>query len=204
MNLLHKIKKYLTIEVVVLILILGFCVYVYFKYDSDSGAYGREYDEGGNVESEFEYLLREAVISAHNSPGDLPNFIGKKPKKGKKKWTTEEECRKIFEGIFGRKFPSCRPLFLRNPATGQNLELDGYCAELHLAFEYDGGQHAKYIPHFHRHGPTEFVYQVAKDDYKTKKCIAEGIDLVRIPHYIHRENLKEFIIRRLNEIGRMP
>lgn len=51
----------------------------------------------------------------------------------------EEVVRLFFERIFGKLFPKCRPEFLNNlsPSVGQ-LEYDGYCAELGIAYEYDG------------------------------------------------------------------
>lgn len=218
MSFFHKIRKYVTIEVVVLIAIFALCIYVYVKYDvSRSQPPGQSIDST-NAEITFDDMLVAAVRNAKQyaaySPlkalhPQRPQSSGRPQSsqdhpRGKPQWKMEELCRDIFEKLFDRKFPSARPLFLRNPTTGQNLELDGYCPELNLAFEYDGGQHAKYIPHFHKHGPTEFMYQVTKDDYKTKKCAAEGIDLIRIPHYIHKEKLHEYITRQLKKIGRMP
>ena len=38
---------------------------------------------------------------------------------------------------------------LKNPETNGYLELDGYCSELNLAFEYNGPQHYKIVPEFH-------------------------------------------------------
>jgi hypothetical protein len=50
---------------------------------------------------------------------------------------TEKLCRKYLEKETGCKFPKTRPICLRK------LELDGYCKELNLAFEYNGIQHYK-------------------------------------------------------------
>ncbi len=172
------LKKYcVTIEFIGIVIIIAICVYAYFKYDKKK-----------KINVSFDFLNDD------------------KPKKKKRKktvWKTQEKCRSIFQKLYGKKFLSVRPSFLKNPTTGQNLELDGYCKSLNLAFEYDGEQHSKYNPHFHKGGPNEFIYQVAKDDYKTKKCKLEGVDLIRIPHYIHPENLEEYIIRELKKINRL-
>jgi len=82
--------------------------------------------------------------SNHTTSVFFDNFKNKKYRCNqcsKDVYKDEKECRVIFEKITGCKFPSKRPNFLKNPKTGFNLELDGYCEELKLAFEYDGEQH---------------------------------------------------------------
>lgn len=116
---------------------------------------------------------------------------------------SEEKCRRVFEKLFGQRFPSVRPQFLKNPVTNKCLELDGFCPSIPtplgrgLAFEYDGIQHARYRPHFHRHGPAEFVYQQKRDTWKDLKCQSEGIVLIRIPHFIPPEAFAAYIKREL-------
>jgi very-short-patch-repair endonuclease len=75
-----------------------------------------------------------------------------------------------------------RPDFLKYN-KGRNLELDLYCVELNLAFEYDGRQHRTYIPHFHK-TEQEFEELQKRDIWKDKMCEEQGIKLIRIPDKI--------------------
>lgn len=119
----------------------------------------------------------------------------------------EERCRTIFEEIFGREFRSIRPDWLKNPITKRNLELDGFCESIKtpigrgLAFEYDGEQHSRYIPgsHFHRKGPMEFVYQAKKDSWKDMTCKNRGVLLIRIPSFVHFDDLERYIKQELRK-----
>lgn len=131
--------------------------------------------------------------------------LRRKAKKPRKKRVNkhEEECRRIFERIFSKRFKSTRPNWLKNPATKKNLELDGYNPTVvtpmgeGLAFEYDGAQHSRYVPHFHQNGPVEFEYQVAKDSWKDQKCKERGVMLIRIPHFVVMSDLERYIRRAL-------
>ena len=53
----------------------------------------------------------------------------------------ERSCKKIFELLFQEKFNKSRPKWLKDKRTKRNLELDGYCRKLKIAFEYQGQQH---------------------------------------------------------------
>jgi hypothetical protein len=131
----------------------------------------------------------------HRRPGYQGRGMGK----------NEERCREIFETLFGVPFPSVRPAFLKNPATGKPLELDGFNADIEtplgngLAFEYDGIQHAAFNPHFHRGDENEFKYQFLKDELKDKLCRQNGIVLIRIPHHVPYVDLDRYIKSRCEE-----
>ena len=117
---------------------------------------------------------------------------------------SENKVRKIFETIFNKEFKSIRPSFLRNPVTGRNLELDGYCEELNLAFEYDGRMHFEDRSSIEmtksqktRHSSLSEIQ--ARDRLKNTLCSKAGIVLVRIPYW-ENNNLEEFILNKIKEI----
>lgn len=121
--------------------------------------------------------------------------------KGKAKGKYEEECRRILESMFNVPFPSIRPDWLKNPETKRNLELDCYNADLRLALEYDGRQHAEYVPHFHKNKQA-FRDQVTRDIMKEGMCRKLGITLIRVPHYVKFEDLYPYISSELRKRSR--
>ena len=78
----------------------------------------------------------------------------------------ELECRRVLEKYLKKPFQKSRPDFLCNPVTGGkfNLELDCFNDSLKLAVEYNGAQHYKYIPFFHKNKEA-FLNQKYRDEY---------------------------------------
>ena len=110
----------------------------------------------------------------------------------------ENKCRKVLEDRFDRSFPTTRPDFLKNPKTNRNLELDGYCEELKLAFEYDGEFHYKEKPwQGVRHSLLD---RQQLDRLKDDLCKNNGIILIRIPYW-ENSNLESYIKEQLIDIG---
>jgi hypothetical protein len=99
---------------------------------------------------------------------------------------SEAYVRQLFAIAFGRPFVKVRPKFL------EGLELDGYCEELKMAFEYDGEQHFKFPNWFHK---TQEAFQKlqADDAKKTLLCEQHGIRLHRVPYWVKFEALPEFV-----------
>jgi len=108
---------------------------------------------------------------------------------------SENKCRSIIENIYKQPFPSIRPDFLRNPVTGKNLELDMYNENMKLAFEYNGVQHYKYTPFFHRNY-NDFLKQKLYDKYKKSVCKRLGITLITIPYTVKYKDLNKWITLR--------
>jgi hypothetical protein len=112
----------------------------------------------------------------------------------------EEICRTYFETIFCKPFVSIRPNWLKY--SKYNLQLDGYCGELNIAFEHNGTRHNKLHSYFHA-DKSNLDKQIARDNFKIQKCKELGIRLIIVPE-IFREiklaDLKEFII---NECEKM-
>ena len=106
------------------------------------------------------------------------------PKCAATTWRRESEVRSIFEAIFfPAVFQSCFPHFL------DGLQLDGYCPELCLAFEYQGQQHYDPNNFFHSRDPTSFRKQQERDAAKAKRCQDVGVRLVIVPYFVRDKRI---------------
>lgn len=112
----------------------------------------------------------------------------------------EEECRAIFQKTFRASFPPVRPDFLKSPKTGRNLEIDIYNDDLKIACEYNGPQHYKYFPMWHK-TKNDFYSQVKRDDWKRRKMKEHGIRLIEVPYWIKSNRLEEYIKGELRKKG---
>jgi hypothetical protein len=106
----------------------------------------------------------------------------------------ERICREWFENKFQQPFPKSKPSWLVNH-TGRRLELDGYCEELKIAFEYNGKQH--YEPCQFSSGQTtedmmkNFTAQRQRDNLKSKLCTEHGVKLIVVPY--NKKNIRVFL-----------
>lgn len=112
------------------------------------------------------------------------------------KFKTENQVRHIFERLFNKPFPKCRPIPFLN---GKNLELDGFNEELKIAFEFNGIQHYRYLPFFHE-SKEAFQQQQQRDRAKVLWCSNNKITLFVIP-YTEATCLTEFIRKSLIQKG---
>jgi hypothetical protein len=86
---------------------------------------------------------------------------------------SEEIARETLHQIFGVKFPKARPPWLRN-SRGYRMELDGYSAELGIAFEYQGIQHFKENTLYNNRLDT----RIQDDRRKAELCREQNIKLL--------------------------
>jgi len=109
----------------------------------------------------------------------------------------ESITRLLFERMFGKPFIKERPEWLKEK-RGRALELDGFNQELKLAFEYQGVQHYKYIPRFHK-DLEDFEKQKYRDQLKLEICKQKGVTLLQIPY--GKEGDRLFIVEELQRLG---
>jgi hypothetical protein len=107
----------------------------------------------------------------------------------------EQKCREFLEKKFKRPFPKTRPHFLRNGVTGTNLELDCFNPELKLAVEYNGQQHYRFTPYFHK-SKEAFHNQMYRDETKRRLCKEQGIVLIEVPYTVL--NVEEYLTKELD------
>ncbi len=142
----------------------------YYIYNEDKG---RKYNE------------------KYNNYNNYTNIPEKKDSKG------EVECRNVLEKIFDKPFTKTRPDFLKNEITGgYNLEIDCYNDELKIGVEYNGVQHYKYIPYFHKNKEA-FYNQKYRDELKRRMCKDNGIYLIEVPYTVKIENIESYISKEL-------
>lgn len=99
---------------------------------------------------------------------------------------------------FNKPFIKVRNIY--NPVTHQNLELDCYNEYLGLAVEYQGRQHYKYTPYFHKNIET-FRNQQYRDELKRIYCKQLNITLIEIPYYIKFEDIHVYLENQLQLYG---
>lgn len=113
-------------------------------------------------------------------------------------WKSEAITRSLFEEVLGHKFPKKRPAWLKSGRNRTNLELDGYCQELKLAFEYQGEYHYMEIPVHHQNRSLQEIQRT--DELKLKLCQAHGVDLIQVPFW-EKAN-REYIVQALLSLNR--
>jgi hypothetical protein len=96
---------------------------------------------------------------------------------------SEEICRAYFEQMFGEKFINVRPNWLKK-SNGYNLELDGYCEKLNLAFEHNGTFHYK-------NKKRDNSACIKNDKLKLKMCKKYNVYLIVIKHLFNNTPLNK-------------
>ena len=160
------------------ILSIFILLFMYFINGRKKGTYAQKY------------------LSYSTAEGQIMRYHEKEKSESK----PEAITRNILQRIFKKQFISVRPDFLRNPVTGQNLEIDCYNDELKLGVEYNGKQHEEYVPFFHRY-KGNFTKQRYRDELKKLMCENNGITLISIPSYLPYNKIEPFLINQLNNNG---
>lgn len=125
--------------------------------------------------STMQYEFRDATDHVFTS--DYANVMRGRwsPHEGK---ISEPLCRQVLEHLFKGDFPTSRSVLLpEHNGTDFAWELDGFCAEQHLAFEYQG--------HPCHWNPDEPTYEKTsqRDAQKKLLCNQLGITLIQIPAF---------------------
>ena len=106
----------------------------------------------------------------------------------------ERWARFICEQLVGGDFPNTRPDFLRPSPERRLLELDGFCEELNLAFEYQGEQHYRPIG---KQTQTDFENQKTRDREKKTLCDEREIKLILIKYANEASEIERQIKKQL-------
>ncbi len=161
----------------------------------ESGTVNRKGAEGNEEE---DHPVQIYIPSPRRpTPGHTPRFEDLDIGTSEERRTNAESrgeriCREYFQQYYGKSFARCRPDFLVNPLSGRNLELDGYCPELAMGFEYHGYQHYRYPNHFHR-SREQFEQQLRRDNYKREACERAGVYLITIDYNVPHTRIPDFI-----------
>ena len=113
----------------------------------------------------------------------------------------ERICRSYFRQIFGVPFRKAIPKWLKN-SRGNQMELDGYCKELRLAFEHQGEQH--YRASFFDQSDEDFSQRQTDDQDKVLLCRKRKIRLICIPALFtltRLEDLQQLIYTECKKLG---
>lgn len=116
----------------------------------------------------------------------------------------EQMCKSFVEFYFQKPFSKTRPDFLKNPVTGENLELDLYNDELKLAIEYNGAQHYHYNSFMHKNSRDKFQNQQYRDLIKKDMCNKASITLLVVPYTIPHDKIGSFLFGELKRLGFEP
>jgi len=180
-----------TFWIIVLVLII-ICIIRYFS--SKINEMTRSFDQ-----------MREAdlkVLAKYNKYHNLDSYdsfsnqkVQKRPKRMNK---GEEKCRHIFEQLFNKEFCKIRPDFLKNDCTNINMEIDGYNDEMKLGFEYQGVQHYKHTPYFHK-DIQDFNKQIYRDNLKKEILEKNGIRVIYVPYSVDLDDLEDYIKEKLKK-----
>lgn len=180
-----------TFWIVVLVLII-ICIIRYFSTKINEMT--RSFDE--MREADLKVLARVHKYQKFNDNEESNNQ--RQQRRPKRMNKGEEKCRQIFEQLFNKEFCKIRPDFLKNDCTDINMEIDGYNNEMKLGFEYQGVQHYKHTPYFHK-DIQDFNKQIYRDNLKKEILEKNGIRVIYVPYSVDLDDLEEWIKEELKK-----
>lgn len=114
----------------------------------------------------------------------------------------ERICRQVFEQLFGKKFVTSYPKWLLNK-NGNQMELDGYCPSIKLAFEHHGRQHYSTISYFIK-TDEDLKLRQESDEQKRRLCKQNEVVLIEVPEIpviLPIKDVKRYIISECKNKG---
>lgn len=170
-----------------------------YDTDVDDGETEKSVHENDVIEEsdassvEKDVIETEELVNIDTSPEDFEDG----PTRGlNRKSLGQRIGKRCLETWFKVPFREIRPGFLKNPDTGQNLELDCFNPDFRLAMEYNGIQHYKY-PNRYTKDIDEFKKQIQRDKFKFQRCNENGVHLIVVPYNIKPREIPQFIKDRL-------
>ena len=112
---------------------------------------------------------------------------------------SEHICRQIIEQLYNKQFPSSWDIIKREGK--KNLQLDGYCQELKIAFEYQGVQHTTGWNGKDKKFQQQSLIEIQKRDKEKKQlCIEKDILLLEINYYKNVKNSQDIINQTIEDV----
>lgn len=111
----------------------------------------------------------------------------------------EKMTRLYMENIFLKPFPKIKPNWLVN-SNGNRMEIDGFCNELNVGFEYHGIQHYKIVKKFIDNDAA--LDNRKKDDLiKEELCREHGVKLIILNYQIVDKEIPNAIFIECHRLG---
>ena len=183
---------------------IGIILINYFYRQGEKGTWDRTFKDPYRNKAIYPNPYSNSYSNSYPNPYSNPYPVPQQTSRDSK---GEVECRRVLETIFNTPFPKNRPDILRNSVTSGdgvdfNLELDCYNPDLKIACEYNGVQHYKYTPYFHK-TKDSFQNQKYRDYMKRDLCIKNGILLIEVPYTVKIADIRNYIITELKKSGRV-
>lgn len=105
---------------------------------------------------------------------------------------SERICRDVIEQLTGHAFPKVKPKWLTND-RGNTMEIDGFCEQLGIGFEYHGAQHYTQLGHSFARGTGTLATRQRDDERKRRLCREHGVALIEVPYTVEPDDFPVFI-----------